>query len=655
MLKMRPAQRLSWIKNKPGILLFSSLLFQTAQAAASPEIIRFWLIDADTNTRIVELEKYQSLALPFLPAALSIEAEANDETQSVELQIEGVHSSTENLQPYALAGDSSGDFVPVPALRAPGWLSISAQPFSSDNTDGEAGEVASLPLYFHQPDFVVKNTRDESDYDPGDGYCSITAPRVDIDDLVLPDANPDVDPNDIRIAGDLTIDGSGTEFQLANANARFDQIPAPVDRGAVSNTINPVVVLLDTLPNVHNVADGLVDPGTTHGCTLRAAIEEANALPGNQSIMIDGSRGPFMLTKGQLTITEGVSVRGYELPLIDAARKSRIFYLDGGGDNIIVNLQQLDMARGRVSTSDRGGAIFINNNALAQISDSIVRESQANFGGGIYLQNGGDLTMWRSAVRDNIAGTPEDGITGGGVTQRGGGIFNLKGNVTIHDSSIFDNLAVRGGGLSNFGGTMRVENSSVIDNEALAIGGGIENHHSNGNEPKKGNLHLAFATIANNEAGTSFAPPESDRVGGGLYNAGWAYMASSILAGNTDGWNAGDEFHAPDCHSPDTYDFKSYRNNVVGVLNDNCSLTDYSSGNTVWIDFGSETVPLDAGLISRSSWDHLAYYNISQSSIALDNGGSSSETAIYPCEDNDMRGRLRPVGSGCDIGAIERQ
>ncbi|WP_461430027.1 choice-of-anchor Q domain-containing protein, partial [Ketobacter sp.] len=29
--------------------------------------------------------------------------------------------------------------------------------------------------------------------------------------------------------------------------------------------------------------------------------------------------------------------------------------------------------------------------------------------------------------------------------------------------------------------------------------------------------------------------------------------------------------------------------------------------------------------------------------------------SLYPCEDHDMRGRPRPVGAGCDIGAMERQ
>ena len=371
-------------------------------------------------------------------------------------------------------------------------------------------------------------------------------------------------------------------------------------------------------------------------------------MPGKQSIIIDSAKGPFNLSKGQLSITGPVDVIGHgDRALIDADRRSRIFHI--AGDHI-VNFRSLDLARGRVSSTDRGGAIFISENALLQMSDSVVRESRANFGGGIYLQSGGDLTLTDSAIRDNIAGTPES-FGGGGVTQRGGGIYNLKGNVTIRDSAIFDNVAVRGGGLSNSGGRVRIENSSVIDNEAKAIAGGIENRH---NGDTKGVLHLSFATVAHNLAGTSTTPPAEQRVGGGLYNTGWAFLASSILADNTDAYSAANPLHAPDCYSPDQYDFKSYRNNVVGVLNTNCDLGDYFWGDARWFQFGSETSPLSARLLSPQFWSHRKYRMIGNDSPAGD-GGASQSASVYPCPDNDGRDRARPVGDGCDIGAIERQ
>jgi hypothetical protein len=638
------------------------------------------------------------------------------------MQIDYADVSTENYAPYALRGDASGDFNPVPELQTPGWVTVSARAFTGPDLSGTAGTRADLRLFLHQPDFVVRNPADIGDWNPGDGFCSVgptltlatdlairpmsELPKEELS-LISDFAKPEPELTKIKaaeLAELVEVDQKRSSAETMKRADRlnplaFGQIKSFTDQLAaaerasgdaelrqVDAKIGPVgesklersgapdarsslkelamaeaeLIPLDgdsfplasgyDFPWFEPVLPGDLLPGwLPRGCTLRAAIEEANALPGRQSILVDSAKGPFNLTKGDIDITTGLDVIAVGgRALIDADHRSRIFYVTG--DNI-VNLRSLDLARGRVSAAERGGAMYVTDDALVQMSDSVIRESQANFGGGVYLQAGGDLTLSDSAVRDNIAGTPEDGITGGGVTQRGGGIFNLRGNVTIRDSAIFDNLAVRGGGLSNFGGRVRIENSSVIDNEALALGGGIENFHT---DEDHGVLHLAFATVAHNQAGTSYAPPDSHRVGGGLYNRGWAFMASSILAENTDGWSAGDPLHAPDCYSPDEYDFKSYRNNVVGVLNDNCDFGDYSWGSTAWIDHGTEFAPLDPELGNKWTWDHRHYRMIMADSPAVD-GGASQAATLYPCPDNDGRDRDRPVGDGCDIGAIERQ
>ncbi len=629
----------------------------TAEAAEAPTVIRWWLLDADTDARIMELTDYQRLILPVLPDKLSIEAEANGETESVSMRIEGVESALENYAPYTLAGDPYGDVTPVPALGNPGWVTVSATPYAADSGGGTVGLEAKLRLYLHEPTFIVTHPDDSGDTNPGDGVCIPTHIDDGFDFTWMPAKELPIDV--LRPVDDLRVsitEATAEKIELTRASeatTRIDRttIVGRADQPAVIGESDWQLVTPDFDWPVLEVDPDLdltfpeIEPGP---CTLRAAIEEANALPGRQSILVLSGVGPFELEHGHLVVSDGVDIEGHGRAVIDAGERSRIFYLTG---DHLVNMRSLELTNGSPGPSDRGGAIWIDNDTHLQLTDSIVRNSRANYGGGIYLQNGGDLTMRSTAVRDNIAGTPDDGITGGGVTQRGGGIYNLKGVVKIIDSSVFHNLAVRGGGLSNVGGTMRIENSSVIDNEALAIAGGIENHHAGDD---KGNLHLAFATVANNQAGTSNAPPPSHRVGGGLYNTGWAYMASSILADNTDGWSAGDPLHAPDCHSPDTYDFKSYRNNVVGVLNGNCDFGDYSSGTTAWIDHGSEGAPLNPGLTGFSTWGHLGYRNLTVSSVALD-GGASQSASLYPCADHDMRDRQRPVGGGCDIGAVERQ
>lgn len=677
-----------------------------AAAADPPEVTAFWLVDAATDTPIVELDDHDTLRLPFLPAQLSIEAVASDGTDSVRMEIDHVQSALENWAPYSLRGDSQGDFVPAPELRTPGWVTISAQPYGGPDLTGDAGPEVDLHLYLHQPDFVVRSSADVGDHAPGDGWCTTGPPLQVVDELAAVVGHDGLLPWEAHRAevewklaeavgaaedgtatarsdgllGWLEVDeGSSRALrrgaaennelvlaQVADRSAPRSRtiawedraIEAPEEGGRRVATKSGEVLAADLpLAAYHDAwlhelvqvdLDLLTKVLPARTCTLRAAIEEANALPGRQSILVDAEVGPFHLVQGQLEITDGVDLVGHGgRAVVDAQGDSRVLWVDG---DHLVNLRSLELADGDAGTLDRGGALKVTGDAYVQMSDSVLRDSRGNYGGGAYVSES-TLVLTSSAVHDNIAGTPDDGITGGGVTQRGGGVFNRLGNVTIRESAVFDNLAVRGAGLSNFGGTMRVENTSVIDNEALAIGGGLENFDSNG---ETGVLHLSFATVAHNAAGTSNKPPADHRVGGGLYNGGTAFMASSILAENTDAHAAGDPLHAPDCHSPDQYGFMSYRHNVVGVLSATCDLGDYSWGTTAWIDHGTPGAPLDPHLTSPFTWDHRAYRMITSTSPALD-AGASQTASLYPCPDTDSRGRPRPVGAGCDIGGVERQ
>ena len=659
----------------------------SADAAVPSDVTEFWLIDAETDTRIRQLSDYDTLRLPLLPDEISIEAVAGNDADSVVMRIDGVVSATENNAPYALGSDISGDFFPVPELRVPGWVDISAQPFDGPNGTGDAGTETEIHLYLDQPDFVVDNPADIGDYDPGDGWCSVGRPPFVADDFaVVPQSKlpeweltrlkttlPNAGDPSSRTVGMQTIVESSSSRDAARSDAGFQHRLAELTLNAPV-VIDPVLApisddqskssksarsgdgsakaardlagpdrTMESTPPFEPVIDDFVRPDWVRdeACTLRAAIEEANALNGRQRIIIDSEKGPFNLTEGQLNVTDGVDIIGYgPRAVIDAGKRSRVFYVTG---DHLFNMHRLEVANGRTSSTGRGGGLSIDNEAFVQMSDSVVRGSQANFGGGIALQVDSHLVLTGSALRNNTAGTPEDGIDGGGQTQRGGAIFNNRSNVTVRRSSIVNNTAVRGGGISNYGGLVRVEDSSIIDNEALSIGGGIENKDNLG---ETGVLHVSFTTVAHNEAGTSGAPPAHERVGGGIYNEATAFMASSILANNTDAYSAGDPLHAPDCYSPEEYGFKSHSNNLVGVISDTC---EFAGG----LLSGTENAPLNPGLTGSFWDDHRQYRNLLVSSPAIDAGGSAA--ALYPCGDLDGRDDPRPVGAGCDIGAIERQ
>ncbi len=590
------------------LLIAGACLFQAgfplragAQAPA-PEVEELWLVDAATDTRLVRIDDYQNIDLAFLPAQLSVEAVASAGTGSVRFAIDDVPGALENLEPYALGGDSLGDFVPVPALREPGWIRISATPYGAENGAGPVGQTFTRRFYRLKTDYVVDSVADLSDAQPGDGVCRTV------------------------------------EIRRAQVAMKAILAPGPS-------------------PERPNLTPGVDLPiGIRNVCTLRAAIEEANATPGRQTISLDGRNGrTYELTLGELKVTDGLAIYGHQQPTVDAGKRSRVMSIAGPvGEDRLVDLIDLDLANGDATALEpgaRGGVISIEQ-ATLQMFGGALRGGQANFGGGLYLQNRGHATLNGVRVSGNQAGHPAS-FGGGGVTQRGGGIFNLEGNLNVVGSAVVDNVAVRGGGISNFGGLVRIENSSVMDNEARSLGGGLENRHNQGNgELKHGRMHIVFSTVTGNRSATSLADPAESRVGGGLFNVGWAYIASSVLAGNDEAFGGPHPLRSPDCYSPTQYDFKSYRNNVVGVLNGNCLLGDYSSGGAFGIQAGTEATPLVPALAART--DSPLPHRVPMPGSLVDAGGGGGN-AIYPCPKTDIRGRPRPAGAGCDIGAVERQ
>jgi predicted outer membrane repeat protein len=65
----------------------------------------------------------------------------------------------------------------------------------------------------------------------------------------------------------------------------------------------------------------------------------------------------------------------------------------------------------------------------------------------------------------------------GNTADRGGGITNTEGTLTMTDtSSVRGNSADRGGGIGNFGDITLKDSASVFDNTATSTGGGIYNN-----------------------------------------------------------------------------------------------------------------------------------------------------------------------------------
>jgi len=205
---------------------------------------------------------------------------------------------------------------------------------------------------------------------------------------------------------------------------------------------------------------------TNTDCSLRDAIDEANADPGSTVTFRSGVTGTITLGSTLTTITEAMTITGPGAGqlTVDGDYASRPFYVDTapGAD---VSISGLTIANG----------------------------SAAGNGGGIYSKYA-DLTL-TSLVLDNNEATSE-----------GGGVAVRSGTLTIEDSTISDNIGSRGAGVyaeSGTGAVTTIRNSTVSGNSGADYGGGIYFDYSSPGT-------LENSTVYDNGAGT----------GGGVYHFG---------------------------------------------------------------------------------------------------------------------------------------
>jgi CSLREA domain-containing protein len=248
-----------------------------------------------------------------------------------------------------------------------------------------------------------------------------------------------------------------------------------------------------------NQGDGVCDDGTGQ-CTLRAAIEEANADAGCATITIDATAvtpGTITLTTALPDIIQNVIINGPGANLFNVQRATsgsppafRIFTIDAG---ITVAINGLTISNGLVSTSnaDLGGGIFNDGNltlTAVTISGNQLGGAGQDKGAGIYNDAGATLVMNACEVSGNS--------NNGSAQDQGGGLFNA-GTASIYNTTISGNVA---GGAGN------------------DQGGGIWNSAT---------LTLINDTIANNSASNGTTG------GGGIHQRGTCSMRNTIVAGNT--------------------------------------------------------------------------------------------------------------------------
>jgi CSLREA domain-containing protein len=261
-------------------------------------------------------------------------------------------------------------------------------------------------------------------------------------------------------------------------------LSAPGRALALNFTVNSSADTHDVSPG-----DGVCATASTV-CTLRAAVEEANALGGADRITIPAMT--ITLTNGALPVASEVTIAGAGAStIIDANHESRAITasdyaiaindltirngtaVDGG---CILSTAVLTLTRVLLTTCSataNGGAIFHSLGSLSLDLSTIDTGTATGSGGGIALFYSGDVTLTRSTINGS------SGQKGGAIYSEGNSFFGST-TVNVQQSTLSGNHAGnQGGALFCTGDTIDgasfcdVRNSTLAGNSATNQGGAV--------------------------------------------------------------------------------------------------------------------------------------------------------------------------------------
>jgi CSLREA domain-containing protein len=285
-----------------------------------------------------------------------------------------------------------------------------------------------------------------------------------------------------------------------------------------------------------NPGDGLCETAQGNAiCTLRGAIQEANALLGKDVINVPAD----VYT---LTLTGVEDFRTYDDSILDLDITDNLDLIGAGRDTTII---EAGATRGAL-----GSKVFaIQGLTTVFMTEITVRHGFITESRGAGIQNSGHLTITNCHIRDNTADNNSDG----------GGIGSTNGRTFVNNCTFSGNEALAGGaGGGAYGGTFR--NSQFVNNTAGegggVYGGYIENCHFENNTAGGGGgvstrgwiLNSVFINNNATRGGaiySSIGSPiiENTRIlnntatarGGGMYfdNTNRVVVLNSLISGNS--------------------------------------------------------------------------------------------------------------------------
>lgn len=403
----------------------------------------------------------------------------------------------------------------------------------------------------------------------------------------------------------------------------------------------------DAFPGDDHCAGG---PG---GCSLRAAIEEANAHAGDDTIMLP--EGTFVLdnvggfpeddaASGDLDILSNVTIigAGASKTIIDGNATDRVFSTFPA-DAPVVQISNLTVQNGLVESD--GGAFYLAGGTITLEGLAVVDNhtdydfffgaTPSGCGGAISSANT-HLIIRNSTFSGNSTGDGYDGADGfnparsGSESGSGGAICTSSGSIEISNSTFANNATGNGGD----GGNNPV--AAGANGTDAGVGGALYVYGS-------ASVLLNNVTIVQNRTGTGGSgglgsvagAPGEDGDGAGIYVSdivpgALVLLSNTLLAGNQTS-PAGE---GPNCYGT----ISSDGHNLVQDHNE-CEGFSEGDGDLILVD----PVIAEAGLANNGGETQTVALQVTSPAV---NAGD-----VESCTELDQRGV--PRSGTCDIGAFE--
>lgn len=458
------------------------------------------------------------------------------------------------------------------------------------------------------------------------------------------------------VAGNaITDDNGGTCYSFVTEPVRSFTVNSTVDSG-------------DAVPGDGQCA-------SSEGfCTLRAAVQEANAEAGVDRIVVP--RGRFLIeidgvtedgaASGDLDLTRDVIIEGAGSghTILDGGGRDRLLEIIGA----MVFVSDLTVTRGKSPYYEYGGGI--ENLVDGDLTLTRVRLlSNEGTGGGI--DNDGVLTLADCTLLRNRDDTSGGGLANYGTATLGDVVFD--GNRSEGD----------GGGFANYG-VMTVDGALVRRNEALGDGGGgayngglltmwrstVERNRASLSPGFGGGVFntlvadLRESTVANNRAYAD---------GGGIENFGTLTLTNSTVTANRADYGAGGLDHWGGVSQLTNVTLTRNRareanqifaagfagelrvvNSLISGAGKDCIGPVISLGHNLdddgtcgFVASGDRSGVRPQVNVLANNGGPTRTCSLRADSPAIDGGDASF------CPPTDQRGLPRPQGATCDIGAYE--